>query len=57
MKELGNPVVGDKKYGSTKNPIGRLGLHAARLGFVHPISGEEVIVKAEPERKFTLPKK
>ena len=57
MKELGNPVVGDKKYGSTKNPIGRLGLHAVRLGFIHPVSGEELIVKAEPERKFTLPKK
>ncbi|MBE6912479.1 MAG: RluA family pseudouridine synthase [Ruminococcaceae bacterium] len=57
MKELGNPVVGDKKYGSTKNPIGRLGLHAVRLGFIHPVSGEELIVKAEPERKFTLPKR
>lgn len=57
MKELGNPVVGDKKYGSTKNPIGRLGLHASRLGFIHPVSGEELIVKAEPERKFTLPKR
>ncbi|MBQ6845736.1 MAG: RluA family pseudouridine synthase [Oscillospiraceae bacterium] len=57
MKELGNPVVGDKKYGSTKNPIGRLGLHAVRLGFIHPVSGEELIVKADPERKFTLPKK
>ena len=57
MKELGNPVVGDKKYGSTKNPIGRLGLHAVRLGFVHPVSGEEVTVKADLERKFTLPKR
>ena len=57
MKELGNPVVGDKKYGSTKNPIGRLGLHAVRLGFIHPVSGEELIVKADPERKFTLPKR
>ena len=57
MKELGNPGVGDKKYGSTKNPIGRLGLHAVRLGFIHPVSGEELIVKADPERKFTLPKR
>lgn len=57
MKELGNPVVGDKKYGSTKNPIERLGLHAVRLGFIHPVSGEELIVKADPERKFTLPKR
>lgn len=57
MKELGNPVVGDKKYGSSSNPIGRLGLHAARLGFTHPVTGEEVVIQARTERKFNLPKK
>ncbi|MBQ9986092.1 MAG: RluA family pseudouridine synthase [Oscillospiraceae bacterium] len=56
MKDLGHPVVGDKKYGATQNPIGRLGLHASRLGFTHPITGKEVIITAKPERKFTLPK-
>lgn len=57
MKDLGHPVVGDKKYGATQNPIGRLGLHASRLGFTHPITGKEVIIIAKPERKFTLPKR
>lgn len=57
MKELGNPVVGDKKYGSSANPIGRLGLHASALGFVHPVTGKEMVIKASPERKFALPKK
>lgn len=57
MKELGHPVVGDKKYGSTQNPLGRLGLHASALGFTHPITGKEIIIKARPERKFILPKK
>ncbi len=57
MKELGNPVVGDKKYGSSANPIGRLGLHASALGFVHPVTGKEIVIKASPERKFALPKK
>ena len=57
MKELGHPVVGDKKYGSTANPIGRLGLHASALGFVHPVTGEEVKITAPRERKFALPKK
>ncbi len=56
MKELGHPVVGDKKYGSTKNPIGRLGLHAATLGFIHPVTGKEVKVSARRERKFVLPR-
>lgn len=36
MKDIGHPVVGDKKYGSTTTPIGRLGLHANVLAFYHP---------------------
>lgn len=31
LKGLGNPIIGDKKYGATKNPLGRLGLHATYL--------------------------
>lgn len=56
MKELSHPVVGDKKYGSSENPIGRLGLHASALGFIHPVTGKEVIIRAPKERKFALPK-
>lgn len=56
MKELGNPVVGDKKYGSAGNPIGRLGLHASKLAFTHPVTGKPVTIEAKPERKFALPK-
>lgn len=40
MQDLGHSVVGDKKYGSTKNPIRRLGLHAHTIVFVHPITKE-----------------
>lgn len=36
MKDIGHPVVGDKKYGANTNPIGRLGLHASVLAFEHP---------------------
>ncbi len=56
MKELGNPVVGDKKYGSETNPIGRLGLHASALAFIHPVTGKEIRINARHERKFALPK-
>ncbi|MCY0874782.1 MAG: RluA family pseudouridine synthase [Firmicutes bacterium] len=42
MKDLGHPVVGDKRYGGTGSPIGRLGLHARILSFRHPISGEDL---------------
>lgn len=36
LREAGHPVVGDEKYGYTKNPLGRLGLHASALEFRHP---------------------
>ncbi len=28
LSDIGNPIVGDKKYGSTSNPLKRLALHA-----------------------------
>lgn len=42
MAYLGYPVVGDPKYGPAKRKFGLEGqfLHAARLGFKHPRSGE-----------------
>lgn len=40
MQDMGHSVVGDKKYGSTKNPIKRLGLHAHTIVFIHPITKE-----------------
>lgn len=40
MKDLGFPVAGDTKYGNGRNPIGRLALHAYRLNFYHPRTGE-----------------
>ena len=39
---LGHPVAGDTVYGNEKNTLGLQGqcLHAMRLGFVHPRTGE-----------------
>lgn len=39
MQDIGHPVVGDVKYGDGQNPIKRLGLHAYRLNFYHPVTG------------------
>lgn len=36
MKDLGHPIVGDKRYGAKTGPIRRLGLHAQTLKFAHP---------------------
>jgi len=39
---LGHPVLGDLKYGPQNNPLGvkRQMLHAIKLSFIHPRSGE-----------------
>ena len=56
MKDLSHPIVGDKKYGAHGNPIGRLGLHASLLEFIHPRTGNALIIKSSPDGKFKLPK-
>ena len=47
LSEAGHPIAGDRFYGSTINPLGRLGLHAKLLGFDHPTTGKHM--------KFTAP--
>ena len=42
MKDIDHPVIGDKKYGSRNNSLGRLGLHAHAIAFTHPTSGEKM---------------
>lgn len=43
MQDLGHPIVGDGRYGlEDLNPIGRLALHAFKLCFYHPVTGEEM---------------
>lgn len=55
MKDIGHPVVGDKKYGATKNPLRRLGLHADTLGFIHPLTNKFVKIKAPaPQRMLRI---
>ena len=52
LAEAGHPIVGDQFYGSTVNPLGRLGLHAKLLGFTHPTSGERLSFTAPIPRVF-----
>jgi len=53
MQDIGHSIIGDKKYGSKINPIGRLGLHAHILAFYHPVSGELMRFETEVPKKFT----
>jgi 23S rRNA pseudouridine1911/1915/1917 synthase len=52
LSEAGHPIAGDKLYGSTINPLGRLGLHAKLLGFVHPTTGKRLTFTAPLPRSF-----
>ena len=42
MEYIGHPIAGDYKYGAETDPTGRLMLHAQRLYFIHPETGEEM---------------
>jgi RluA family pseudouridine synthase len=46
LSESGHPVVGDKRYGAQTDPLRRLGLHAAVLGFRHPLTGKALRFEA-----------
>ncbi len=52
MQSLNHPVVGDDKYGCTKNPLKRLGLHASKLSFIHPVSKAEITLLASVPTPF-----
>ena len=52
---IGNPIIGDRKYHSqeaTEERIDRVALHAARLEFRHPRTGNNVSVECEPPHDF-----
>ena len=57
MASIGHPVLGDPLYGPKRSPYpvsgGQL-LHAWRIGFIHPRTGEELLFEAEPEERFQL---
>jgi 23S rRNA-/tRNA-specific pseudouridylate synthase/SAM-dependent methyltransferase len=52
MSELGKPLVGDARFGAKTDPIGRLGLHAAELGFEHPGTHKPVRYRSSAPASF-----
>jgi RluA family pseudouridine synthase len=54
LAEAGHPIVGDTMYGDKglPNDLGRLGLHASQLGFVHPKTGAPMRFTADVPRAF-----
>ena len=53
MNDMNHPIVGDDKYGTPSNPIGRLGLHASKLVLINPNNNKEYEFKAQAPREFT----
>ena len=55
MASIGHPLLGDYTYGAPSPEKGLEGqcLHARRLQFIHPRSGETVVVKAPLPQYFT----
>jgi len=39
LAAAGHPIAGDRDHGSRTDPLGRVALHATRLGFAHPRGG------------------
>lgn len=52
--DLGHPVCGDPKYGNGDDPIHRLALHAYRLHFTHPATGEPMEFDTAVPGKFRI---
>ena len=52
MKDLGNPIVGDTKYGKKDNKFKRLCLHAYKLVIINPINKKEMEFKSNIPKEF-----
>lgn len=52
LKDIGHPIVGDRRYGASPSPIHRLALHAQTLRFVHPITRKEMSFSTPIPPKF-----
>lgn len=49
LASIGHPVVGDPTYGGARSSLSspRPLLHAARIGFTHPVTGQEMVFDAD----------
>ena len=52
MSEMGNPIVGDKKYKCIDNSLKRLCLHHYEIDFVDPISKRKMVFKSNVPKSF-----
>jgi 23S rRNA pseudouridine1911/1915/1917 synthase len=51
LASMGHPVLGDRAYGSRRDPFRRVCLHATRLSFMHP-NGHRLTFESRPPAAF-----
>jgi 23S rRNA pseudouridine1911/1915/1917 synthase len=54
LADLKHPIMGDREYGSRRDPFKRVCLHATRLGFMHP-DGHRVTFECRAPAVFRRP--
>ncbi len=52
LSDLNHPILGDEKYGSSSDPLRRLGLHACYLEFTHPLTKKRMRFETELPKEF-----
>ncbi len=52
LASIGHPVTGDKLYGAPASPLGRYFLHAHRITFTSPSSGERITITSPLPREL-----
>ena len=52
LAHLGHPLLGDDLYGGNMTRIQHQALHAFRLTFSHPMTGEKLVITAPPPQDF-----
>lgn len=55
MADLGYPIAGDRKYGNGRDPLHRMALHAFRLNFTHPVTGQDMQFETPIPQEFQWP--
>ena len=52
LQNIKHPIVGDKKYGSTQNPLNRTAIHLRKLNFIHPVTNKELSFETKVPEDF-----
>lgn len=52
LNDIGNPILGDKKYGNVKSPINRLTLHASYMLLINPKTKKQMEFICDMPKSF-----